>query len=123
MSVGTRAGSPSDRPGSPRDPWTPGPWEWVDQGAQEGDLVGPGSKEVICFGHDYDEYGLLPGKRAEANARLIALAPEMAELLEKLATWFETAPTYPPGWMGAKDVPKNARQARDLLARARNEAS
>ena len=99
------------------EPWTPGPWEVrtaVDpvggpyQYVQADDAGGPIAAIQIV--------GTRP-----ADARLISLAPEMAELLEKLATWFETAPTYPPGWMGAKDVPENARQARDLLARARGE--
>jgi hypothetical protein len=75
--------------------WTPGPWRWIEDNLsnppQAGDLVGPKQvnrakteskkefEEVICGGHGYDEYWSPPN---EADARLIALAPEMVELLQ-----------------------------------------
>ena len=83
-------------------PWTSGPWEW------DGWDLEP---SVLDIGIGYD--GLFQGTPpSEANARLIALAPEMAELLADIAK------NYAPesgasSWVG---------RAYDLLARARGEA-
>ena len=49
--------------------WTPGPWRW-DEGAQSYLVAG---NEVLC--------AISPYELLEPDARLIASAPEMAELL------------------------------------------
>jgi hypothetical protein len=56
-------------------PWTPGPWEMVRD--MDGDFTIFAGKKIIAI-TDLDR------PDDEANARLIANAPEMAELLRKL---------------------------------------
>ena len=63
------------------NPWTPGPW-----------VVPIGGTEIIITTAEHDQHiatvnGL--GDEAEANARLIAAAPEMADTIFKLADWLE----------------------------------
>jgi hypothetical protein len=59
--------------------WTPGPW--VD-----GPSVGINGRAVICINddewHEIDSIGL--SASAQANARLVRAAPEMAELLRHI---------------------------------------
>jgi len=66
---------------------TPGPWIAGDRT----DCIAAGDVCVVCFGHDYDDYGgvrarapepweLAPYQaEANANARLIAAAPDLLE--------------------------------------------
>ena len=93
--------------------WTPGPWEisGVERdfsiwGVAKGTEVG--NREAICF----------DVQRIE-DARLISLAPEMAELLERFVTGIEEAG---PEMVWAIYVSAHEHAARDLLARARGEA-
>ena len=54
-------------------PWTPGPWERSH--SQSAEIVAPG----VSIAHV--RLGVDDPPKFEANARLIAAAPEMAELL------------------------------------------
>lgn len=56
------------------NPWTPGPWRLVDNR-----YVKSGNRPVIYIGNAGNDERL-----TDANARLIAAAPEMAEVLERL---------------------------------------
>ncbi len=81
---------------SAENPWTPGPWTaFIHQS-------GP-----------MDDFVYLNG----ADARLIALAPEMAELLEEILAESDAALSL--------DSPQTdlAESIRDLLARARGEVA
>jgi hypothetical protein len=62
---------------------TPGPWVQDRYGS----LVGSDSKQVVVWG-----LGIAHGQRnatAEANARLIAAAPELLEALKSIVGWIE----------------------------------
>jgi len=62
---------------------TPGPWTW---GKSYDGLYGSGSgqdNEVLTY-EDYDGMWLAYVPQREANARLIAAAPELLEALENL---------------------------------------
>ena len=69
---------------------TPGPWEAVKEtNSSRGWLVWPSARECQ---EPYPIAGItLKGKLGEedANARLIAAAPDMAEALDNLLTWAE----------------------------------
>ena len=64
---------------------TPGPWK-VDS---TGCIVSGEDHHVVCFGHDYDDYGRIQASQdldeksavaeIEANAHLIAAAPDLLE--------------------------------------------
>lgn len=70
---------------------TPGPWR-MDHGANFVWIKDATGAEVIhCFGFDNNAFNF---QTNSANARLIAAAPEMKLVLEKLAEWNKK---YPPG--------------------------
>jgi len=83
---------------------TPGPWESCDRG-DYGDFDGMsqvilGNDMRICVAHSSDKEG-------EANARLIAAAPEMiSELIKIFNTLYNTQPEC--YWMPIKDVIEKA---------------
>ncbi len=61
---------------------TPGPWKW------DFDLLGPDEKPILEIGMGYD--GQWGGESPnDANARLIAAAPDLLAALKKLADHFE----------------------------------
>ena len=64
--------------------WTPGPWFW-SQGVNDWELVGADRNRVLFSGWDDAtklKCGLVIGDTLkEADARLIAAAPELAEAL------------------------------------------
>jgi len=99
------------------EPWTPGPWTldpiWPAVSAgQYGiceNIEGPCDHVTGVVPNDYD---------ARANARLISLAPEMAELLERFVSGVEEAG---PEMVWAIYVSAHENAARSLLARARGE--
>ena len=69
--------------------WTPGPWE-VDAA---GDIVAGSNLIAISCGDDYAQYRNAPdGGAAEfdANARLIAAAPELLEAAQDAVEGFKT---------------------------------
>ena len=78
--------------------WTPGPWRW-DEGAQSYLVAG---NEVLC--------AISPYELLEPDARLIASAPELAELLAEIADSDTAVP-------GSIDVDEWLESARTLLAR------
>jgi hypothetical protein len=89
--------------------WTPGPWTlddiWPDvrAGVYEvcSGIAGPVDPVNGTVANDVDE---------RANARLISLAPEMAELLDLMVTHANSNPEWP-----------YVEEAMSLLARARGE--
>lgn len=98
---------------------TPGPW------AMSGDIIhGPMEQppnpkaqkfgHVICkLGWDFDgdrgRTGDLPWKTAEANARLIAAAPDLLATLEKAIHWIDADDQGGPEMIG---------QCRTVIAKA-----
>lgn len=77
---------------------TPGPWTIVDDEIHAGDV------HVVCFGHDYEEYGSIGARPADggtwlkaerakyeaevaANRILIAAAPDLLAALKDAAEW------------------------------------
>lgn len=88
-------------------PWTPGPWEWET-------LHGVG--RALCAEDRTVALHDAHWEVAPADARLIAAAPEMAELLERAVEEHlnqDTLPMDPGCWCWA---------ARDLLARIKGES-
>lgn len=73
-----------------RTRWTPGPWEVHSHGSKSAyiaDITGRDSKRSSRFIRTVAVVLRYAGQsEGEANARLIAAAPEMAELLERIAT-------------------------------------
>lgn len=73
---------------------TPGPWRVTSPNAGEGYNVFAGEKEYI--GHTVGYYPrqgsnerTLSREEAEANARLISLAPELLAQLESTLDWYQ----------------------------------
>lgn len=66
--------------------WTKGPWKW-EKGEHVDDLLvlySENGEEICNFGNDMEFYPNSGIEPSEANARLIAKAPEMAELLKRI---------------------------------------
>ena len=65
---------------------TPGPWNMTADGGgfyvEGGDLLVASAQEVDPSASDAEDY--FPGDTTEANARLIAAAPELLEALKAL---------------------------------------
>ena len=114
--------------------WTPGPWPYKPTGDGKritigaGLVEGPNGYEVAeVYSDDCNMV------EAAANARLIAAAPEMAELLEELASDLEAETNARFGFPGETSpyLSENQRKRRDmepvfrtraLLARIRGDA-
>ncbi len=94
--------------------WTPGPWRYEppESEYEDGVILGPG--DVFVAETSYD--GLSNTKEHDelADGRLIALAPEMAELLEKMRNAINALDMLD----GEHPL---VRDANDLLKRARGE--
>lgn len=110
--------------------WTPGPWvvyrggnfiwiggpEYLEYVKREKYLAGPfGVTEVNCKASPDHEYN---DARADANAHLIAAAPELYSVLESL--WNEIAKYSHIGHEGSELLEKMS-DARAVLAKARGE--
>lgn len=59
---------------------TPGPWVYRDEEIHTED----GQVHVVCFGHGYGDYGGIGGGDEQANAHLIAAAPDLLAALETI---------------------------------------
>lgn len=94
-------------------PWTPGPWTW----GPARDLREDESPTAIGMRVDGDGYVIAdvtrqpPYEQELANARLIAAAPEMAELLDEMRVLLEM-----------EGESYTTERARALLSRIRGEA-
>ena len=87
---------------SEKTPWTPGPWEYVASTKDHGPYVASNFGSDVCDCYTMSNPSALSvrnggdsrpvhflGEMADANARLIAAAPEMAEAIDLLlkSTW------------------------------------
>lgn len=109
---------------------TPGPWKLEDESdVHASDVLGSDGTHVVCFGHDYDDYGRFGWPKGrwsqkkeeewnatvEANARLIAAAPELLEALEDVLNCVALCPEHGD----VVDAPSKYEDARAAIAKAR----
>lgn len=88
--------------------WTPGPWKWVEgKGTWRGSI----EPDVCDFGDDTQYYPTEGEPPNEANAHLIAAAPDLYDALEALLV--TKAPDFIPSRLWD--------DARAALAKARGE--
>lgn len=95
-------------------PWTPGPWIVVDWDEDVNAVKQKGAAEADNIAYMDPE--------DEADARLIAAAPEMAELLKRLSEWDMLYVNPETGKGIVADGPYWQGQIRPLLSRIRGEA-
>ncbi len=102
--------------------WTPGPWEvrhwdgdeWPDKRTSVAERNGPG--EAIFINARY-------ARNIEANAHLIAAAPDMFAALEKMVEWHcVRGNTDEDPILDYERQPHEVRQAMDALSKARGES-
>ena len=94
----------------PSEPWTPGPWDiLVDTATSEQEIVHVKQDDLSDFYDTVCDVGRADVTVDVANARLIAAAPEMAELLDALLGDMPLGPDY-------------IAHVRALLSRIRGEA-
>jgi hypothetical protein len=100
--------------------WTPGPWLILTAKgypyAIQASHVSPNTPGVIRDITRWAAISMPSSKEGQANARLIAAAPEMAEALEALASAFISHTQ----WSG--EPPNEVVNARAILARINGEA-
>lgn len=110
--------------------WTPGPWKVLDRRQFDGNraqgnltpwtIYGDGDIAEPIANVVQDFVGERPGAtdemRAEANARLIALAPELVEALRAMLTQFDCQ-TYQDQFGIGSGEDRAVMAARALLAR------
>ena len=109
-------------------PWTPGPWRNV-----AGELVGADGQRVVLAAFRGGLVSAHGNPRAVANTAIAEAAPEMAEVLEELASDLEAEinanaryayrdryPTEQKAW--ERDM-EPVHRARALLARIKGKAS
>ena len=72
---------------------THGPW-FVNGNVIRGDARSNGSVSVACILDVAYPYGIRAGESAQANARLIAAAPELLEALREMTERIEDHPAY-----------------------------
>ena len=85
-------------PASPRPAHTPGPWS-IHESAFSSSLVkelhiGTSTRTAACV-YDDCAAGILVRSEVEANARLIAAAPELLEALERISTAYDETLRHP----------------------------
>lgn len=104
-----------------REGWTPGPWELCYLG-DHSDFDG-NSRVVIGDGIRLAVVHTDGRPEAEANARLIASAPDLAEALDQLLDLYVSLAVS--GDAGSWDAEKEAevKDARAALAKARGESA
>ena len=88
---------------------TPAPWEWAEN---YNGLTGPDQEEVLTY-QTYEGMWLSFGVSQEANARLIAAAPDLLEALQDmLSGWKYIREThgdlYGVGWDRAQEKAEKA---------------
>ncbi len=85
---------------------TPGPWEYLTETTYAGDYpysvghkvkIGNEILTISCHGYEADKFF----EEAAANARLIAAAPEMAEVLKEYEKWEAALILDDEAWPGA----------------------
>jgi hypothetical protein len=92
-----------------KKPWTPGPWEATRCETDDGvgwNVTGPSEQWMERGGSSAPYY-------TEADARLIAEAPRMAEFLADLLAWDDKTDQYD----GVGLLPDDADYIRSLLSR------
>ena len=87
-------------------PWTPGPWEVSDEDCVRAFPPSTDAAEIAA-GYVNECVTIVDGASSDADARLIAAAPEMAELLQTFIL---------DGWTGG-----NILRAEALLARIKGD--
>lgn len=132
------AGTPATSPERPKEAFTPGPWQYRPDKYDDWGVVKAPERFVICQARDrnaMDDDCLNQHRRAgsdpwEANARLIAAAPELYEALDHLVKVIHSAALNrgfyleellhdSPHFMGKQGY----KFAMDALAKARGEVS
>ena len=115
---------PTPRSSSPAPAWTPGPWTYQMTISSSGPVpqvqtvpVGPDGGRYSTLICTLSRTGEKSGTR-EANARLIAAAPEMAEALREL---LEDEWRMSPDWGPQSEREPILAKARALLARINGE--
>lgn len=98
---------------------TPGPWKWNDHYLGLRQVSEKGREEILAF-VAYEGLHLnrdLPEGRAQANARLIAAAPELRDALRSLVVELEKfdRTAHPGGPDGARDFMLRLRDAQAVL--------
>lgn len=48
------------------------------------DIMGPNGEHIVCFGHDYDEYG---GIERPEDAHLVSAAPELLDVAHEFVAY------------------------------------
>jgi hypothetical protein len=99
---------------------TPGPWTWQEGDGNEMPKLIAGDKEVCNFGDDTTYYPSEGEPPNDADASLIAAAPELLEALEWCA---DTLAVFVDDGTAALDsvIGKNLTAARAAIAKARGE--
>lgn len=93
--------------------FTPGPWTNVADPLSDATIEGADKKVVAIIG--------TATKAGEANATLIAAAPDMAEAMRYAIERLRTARTYGPDMASSRDV--CIKDALDLLLKALDQAT
>src|SRR5687768_8810194 len=110
--------------------WTPGPWRPRDEGPPETDVCGPDGRLLATAFPNVDHGSEPPGlwlvksiPEAEANARLIAAAPELYEALEFIFDHIADKERGPRDLYPAfgLDASRALEMARAALAKARGD--
>jgi hypothetical protein len=77
------------------DKHTPGPWEWAES---YNGLWNPETREEVLTHQDYEGMWLSYGASQDANARLIAAAPDLLDALRGIvALWDHHASAHGDG--------------------------
>jgi len=95
---------------------TPGPWHQLDYQDIEDEIEILSRDGTYISSIDADgQYGLESWKEIQANACLIAAAPEMYEALKRIKYWFDTDPEIIDA-MGADERADHMRQVEIIRA-------